>query len=65
MTIVGIMILLGLFELRFADQQGSSLLRTMFGIVLTLYGIYRIAVSEMMRRRSARERHIHRDSHTS
>ncbi|HVK40793.1 MAG TPA: hypothetical protein VNA88_19830 [Candidatus Kapabacteria bacterium] len=58
MIIVGALILGGYFEPRFGDPQSGALLRTMFGIVLMLYGIYRIAVARMARRRREHERHI-------
>lgn len=61
MIIVGALILTGFLELRFGDPQSGALLRTMFGIVLMLYGIYRISVSEMSRRRREHERHINRE----
>jgi hypothetical protein len=63
MTVLGALVLLGFFELRSADPASGAMLRTMFGIVLMLYGIYRIAVSEMTRRRRAYERHVHDPGH--
>jgi hypothetical protein len=62
MIVIGALILFGLVELRYGDPQSGSMLRTMFGIVLVLYGIYRIAVSETARRRRAHDRHINEDS---
>jgi uncharacterized membrane protein HdeD (DUF308 family) len=62
MIIAGALVLSGYFELRWAADDGGTLLRTMFGIVLVLYGIYRIAVTDTARRRRADERHINRES---
>jgi hypothetical protein len=58
MIIVGALILGGYFELRFADPNSGRLLRTMFGIVLMLYGVYRIVAGRMAERRRDRENHI-------
>lgn len=52
MVIMGALILLGFFEFQ-ADTV--PMLRIMFGLVLLLYGIYRITVTEMARRRAGRE----------
>ena len=54
MVIVGALLLLGLVEPRF-NPAGGERLRTMFGIVLMLFGGYRIATLEMSRRRGDRD----------
>ncbi len=55
MVALGIAILTGFMKLRFADGEEASMLRTIFGIVLLLYGVYRFALTDMQRRRAARE----------
>lgn len=54
MIIMGSLVLFGFFQLR-GDSGGSTMLRTVFGIVLLLYGIYRIVLTTMQRRRKERE----------
>jgi uncharacterized membrane protein HdeD (DUF308 family) len=54
MVIMGVLILSGFFALRWEDG-GDSTLRTVFGIVLLLYGVYRIVLTTMQRRRRERE----------
>jgi uncharacterized membrane protein len=51
MVVVGTLILLGVIEL----QAGTvPMLRIMFGLVLLLYGVYRLSTTEMERRRRGR-----------
>ncbi len=52
MVIFGIFVLTGLFELR-SDLDAS--LGTIFGIVILLYGLYRIAITDTKRRKEMRE----------
>jgi len=54
MVIVGVLVMAGFFEFR--GGESSSMLRTVFGIVLLLYGIYRLAITQMQRRREERTR---------
>jgi uncharacterized membrane protein YkgB len=54
MVVVGILVLLGYFQFR-GSAGGGGMLRTVFGIVLLLYGIYRISLTTMQRRRKERE----------
>jgi len=54
MIVVGLLVLTGYFALRGSAGQGGEMLRTIFGIVLVLYGIYRISITEMQRRREQR-----------
>ena len=61
MVIVGALLLLGLIQPRF-NPEGGERLRTMFGIVLMLFGIYRIATLARSRRREDAEGHINRES---
>ncbi len=56
MVIAGLLVLSGFFILRWEQGgEGGSMLRTVFGIVLLLFGIYRIALTTMQRRRKERE----------
>lgn len=55
MVIVGALVLFGFFEFRFGGES-SSMLRTIFGIVLLLYGFYRLSITQMQRRREERSR---------
>ena len=50
MIVVGLLVLLGYFQFQGSAEEGSDMLRTVFGIVLMLYGIYRISITEMQRR---------------
>jgi uncharacterized membrane protein HdeD (DUF308 family) len=54
MLLLGALILFGFFQFRDSLGEGSDMLRTMFGIVLMLYGIYRLAMSETARRQKNR-----------
>lgn len=54
MIVVGLLVLLGYFQFQGSSGEGSDMLRTVFGIVLVLYGIYRISITEMQRRRAGR-----------
>jgi Short repeat of unknown function (DUF308) len=54
MVIVGALVLVGYFDFRGSGGESGSLLRTVFGLVLLLYGIYRLAVTETQRRRQER-----------
>lgn len=52
MVIFGILVLTGYFELR-SDLDPS--LGAIFGIVILLYGLYRIAITDTKRRKESRE----------
>jgi uncharacterized membrane protein HdeD (DUF308 family) len=56
MVIVGALVLSGFLEFRGSGGEGGSMLRTVFGLVLLLYGIYRVAITETQRRRQERMR---------
>jgi len=56
MLVMGILILSGFFQLKGTEAGEASLLQTVFGIVLLLYGIYRLVMTEMQRKRNQRER---------
>lgn len=56
MVIVGALVLFGFFQFRGSAGDSASMLRTIFGIVLMLYGIYRLAITQMQRRREERTR---------
>lgn len=53
MVIVGILVLLGVLKLRAGDNSAFG---TLFGLVLLLFGVYRIAVTQAKQRRELRER---------
>lgn len=55
MLVVGVLVLLGQFGFQ-GDLSGNLPVRTIFGLVLILYGIYRLAITEMQRRRIERTR---------
>ena len=54
MFFMGLLVLLGYFQVQRAMGEGGETLRIVFGIVLMLYGIYRIAITETQRRRARR-----------
>lgn len=54
MFILGLLILVGFFEFRGSTGESGEMLRTIFGIVLMLYGLYRLSITEMQRRRDQR-----------
>jgi uncharacterized membrane protein YkgB len=54
MLVVGVLVLAGL-AMQNLGGEGGEMLRTMFGIVLILYGVYRLALTEMQRRRRRNE----------
>jgi hypothetical protein len=56
MIVVGALVLFGFFEFRGSSGASGSMLRTVFGLVLLLYGIYRVAITDMQRRRQERMR---------
>ena len=58
MIVLGTLAIFGVLEARFADPQSGERLRMMFGLVLILFGVYRVASLESGRRRRRRERHI-------
>lgn len=58
MIIVGALAVAGILQPRFVDPQNGTRLRVMFGIVLILFGVLRIASLEVTRRRRVREHHI-------
>lgn len=53
MVIVGLLVLLGVLKLRAGDNSAFG---TLFGLVLLLFGVYRIAVTQAKQRRELRER---------
>jgi hypothetical protein len=58
MIIAGALAVAGVLEPRFVDPQNGARLRVMFGLVLILFGVFRIATLEISRRRRDREAHI-------
>lgn len=54
MFVVGLLVLVGFFEFRGSGDEGGEMLRIIFGIVLMLYGLYRLSITEMQRRREQR-----------
>lgn len=56
MVVVGALVLVGFFEFRGSGGESGSMLRTVFGLVLLLYGLYRLAITETQRRRAERGR---------
>jgi uncharacterized membrane protein YkgB len=54
MLVVGVLVLAGL-AMQNLGGEGGEMLRTMFGIVLILYGVYRVALTDMQRRRRRNE----------
>lgn len=54
MFVVGLLVLLGYFQFRGSQGSSAAMVRTIFGIVLLLYGLYRIAVTDTRRRREGR-----------
>lgn len=54
MLIVGVLVMAGFFQFQRGALGDSSMLRNVFGLVLILYGIYRIAITESQRRREER-----------
>ena len=55
LIVAGLLILTGLFRLRAA---WDPLFATMFGLVVLLFGIYRIVITDTKRRRQEREERI-------
>jgi hypothetical protein len=51
----GILVYSGIIARFPEDGTGSGMLRSVFGIVLMLYGVYRLVLTEMQRRTRARE----------
>jgi uncharacterized membrane protein HdeD (DUF308 family) len=56
MLVMGVLVIAGFFQFRGGAMGESSMLRNVFGLVLILYGIYRIAITESQRRREERSR---------
>ena len=54
MFFVGLLVLLGFFQFQGSMEDTGSTLRVVFGIVLMLYGVYRISITETQRRRARR-----------
>lgn len=52
MLIAGLLVLLGVLKLRAAENSAFG---TLFGLVLLLFGVYRIAVTQGKQRRELRE----------
>jgi len=55
MVVMGILILSGFFQLRGTEAGEMPLLQTVFGVVLLLYGLYRLVMTHMQRKRVQRE----------
>ena len=55
MMVMGALLLGGYFQIRGDADEGAVMLRTVFGIVLLLYGIYRIVATQATLRRRERE----------
>ncbi len=55
MFLVGVLVLLGFFQFQGSMEEAGNTLRVIFGIVLMLYGIYRISITETQRRRAGRQ----------
>ena len=55
MLVMGILFLSGFFQLKGTEAGEMSLLQTVFGIVLLLYGMYRLVMTDMQRKRVQRE----------
>ena len=51
MLVMGILILSGFFQLRGTEAGQMSLLQTVCGVVLLLYGIYRLVMTNTQRKR--------------
>ena len=56
MLAIGVAVLLGFLSFRGSGGESGTMLRTVFGIVLILYGIYRFVITDMQRRRENRLR---------
>jgi len=56
MLIMGSLVIAGFFDFQRGSMDESPMLRTIFGLVLILYGIYRLAITETQRRREERSR---------
>ncbi len=54
MLFIGLLVLTGALTFRGMEGAEGGTLRVVFGIVLMLYGIYRISFTEMQRRRARR-----------
>lgn len=54
MLVMGVLVLLGFFQFQGGMGEAGDTLRVVFGIVLMLYGIYRISITETQRRRAER-----------
>lgn len=52
MSVAGLLILFGVLELRAGNNSAFG---TLFGVVLLLFGLYRIAVTQGKQRREMRE----------
>lgn len=52
MLALGVMVLAGALDFRWG--QGDTTLRTVFGVVLALYGVYRLVVTDTQRRKEGR-----------
>lgn len=51
MLLLGGAVLTGYLRLRTFDGEGADLFRIVFGVVLMLYGAYRIVLTDIQRRR--------------
>jgi hypothetical protein len=62
MILVGVLLVTG--YLGFSDEataeDGRQMLRMVFGVVMVLYGIYRLAITDTERRRRQRDQHSNR-----
>ncbi len=54
MLIMGVLVISGVFDFQRGSMEESPMLRTIFGLVLILYGIYRLAITQTQRRREER-----------
>jgi hypothetical protein len=55
MVIMGILILVGFFTFPGEGRMDTTMPRTIFGLIMILFGIYRLAVTQMQKRREERE----------
>lgn len=62
MVIIGLLVTIGQLTLR---GDVDPMLGTIFGIVIFLFGCYRLAVTDLKRRTEARQRREASDSHPS
>ncbi|MBS1912467.1 MAG: hypothetical protein JST22_10815 [Bacteroidetes bacterium] len=56
MFVVGVLVLMGVFDSRWSLIGSAALIRNVFGVLALLYGIYRIVITDTHRRRDDRMR---------